>query len=288
MGGKFAGMDSSTVPHPLKSVIAVLDHVLIVLSPRERRIASSMLRILLLFLHIWFTQSFVSWGSAARAAFPRPRLLLRWRPAMTATTGVVGGQSSAVAAAEAVVDGITKVVSSPGQGELLSNGAVVVVRYTGTVGGTVFGASDKMTVTVGDGTMVSGWDLALKSMSIGERAEFFIGPQHCYGAAGIPPVIPPRAELKFDVEVLDNRGNMITDATFADSSPLTPRTPKTIKAEFERRQAERAPEKEGLEGFVDWAKSIYVFGFFEATDGEELPWYLQPLITFPAMFALVV
>ena len=33
--------------------------------------------------------------------------------------------------------------------------------------------------------------------------------------------------------------------------------------------------------------AVDVFGFFEASDGEELPWYLQPLITFPAMFALV-
>jgi len=50
---------------------------------------------------------------------------------------------------------------------------------------------------------------------------------------------------------------------------------------------EKAPEKEGLEGFVDWAKSIYVFGFFEGSTGEALPWYLRPLITFPTMFAIV-
>lgn len=31
------------------------------------------------------------------------------------------------------------------------------------------------------------------------------------------------------VEVLDLKGNLFTDATFADAAPLTPRTPSTIK-----------------------------------------------------------
>lgn len=114
-----------------------------------------------------------------------------------------------------------------------------------------------------------------------------MAPKYGYGAAGIPPVIAPSATLDFQVEILDYKGNMLTDATLADSSPLTPRTPTAIKAEFERRQMEKAPEKEGLEGFVDWAKSIYVFGFFEGSTGEALPWYLRPLITFPTMFAIV-
>jgi len=190
---------------------------------------------------------------------------------------------------EAVTEdgGIVKSVVREGKGEPLSNGAVVIVKYKGEADDVLFGAADNMIVTVGEGSMIPGWDAALRTMKLGERAEFTVSPKYGYGAAGIPPVIAPSATLDFQVEILDYKGNMLTDATLADSSPLTPRTPTAIKAEFERRQMAKAPEKTGLEGFIEWARSIYVFGFFEGSTGEALPWYLRPLITFPAMFALV-
>ena len=50
--------------------------------------------------------------------------------------------------------------------------------------------------------------------------------------------------------------------------------------------AQKEATKEGLEGFIDWAKSIYIFGLF-STKGEKPPWYLNPLITFPTIFAIV-
>ena len=34
-------------------------------------------------------------------------------------------------------------------------------------------------------------------------------------------------------------------------------------------------------------QGIYVFGFFDAPKGGQLPWYLRPIITFPLMFAVV-
>ena len=45
-------------------------------------------------------------------------------------------------------------------------------------------------------------------------------------------------------------------------------------------------KKEGLEGLIEWAKGIYVFGLF-SKNAERPPWYLNPLITFPAIFAVV-
>lgn len=205
--------------------------------------------------------------------------------------------SAAMEAATAVVDvtgdgGVLKTTSRPGSGDDIRDGSVLVVRFTGSFrkgsGETAeFAAADKMVVTVGDGTMIPGWDAALRSMKVGEVADFTVGPAYGYGAQGVAPVIPAAAALSFKVEVLDLRGNVITDATFADSSPLTPRTPASIKAEFERRQREAAPKREGLEGALDWVKSIYVFGFFESESGGELPWYLRPVITFPTMFAIV-
>jgi hypothetical protein len=45
-----------------------------------------------------------------------------------------------------------------------------------------------------------------------------------------------------------------------------------IQAEFERRKSLKVAKKEGLEGALDWVKSIYIFGFFDAPKGGSLPW----------------
>ena len=66
-------------------------------------------------------------------------------------------------------------------------------------------------------------------MRVGERAAFVVGPNYGYGSSGVAPVIPPSATLTFEVEVIDLKGNILTDATFADAAPLTPRTPSAIK-----------------------------------------------------------
>jgi hypothetical protein len=56
-----------------------------------------------------------------------------------------------------------------------------------------------------------------------------------------------------------------------------------VQADFERRLVElkKSPEKEGLEGFLEWVKSIYVFGFFDAPAGGQTPWVFRPLVVFP-------
>ena len=47
------------------------------------------------------------------------------------------------------------------------------------------------------------------------------------------------------------------------------------------------PQKEGLEAFIEKAKSFYFFGFFEGETGQQAPWILRPSITFPIAFAIV-
>ncbi|KAF9946702.1 FK506 binding protein proline rotamase rapamycin-binding protein [Modicella reniformis] len=39
-------------------------------------------------------------------------------------------------------------------------------------------------------------------LSLGEKALLVITPDYGYGARGYPPVIPPNAELRFEVELL--------------------------------------------------------------------------------------
>jgi FK506-binding protein 1 len=55
---------------------------------------------------------------------------------------------------------------------------------------------------LGAGAVVRGLDKGVASMSFGERAKFTVSAQYGYGDRGYPPVIPPRAVLVFDVNLI--------------------------------------------------------------------------------------
>jgi len=54
----------------------------------------------------------------------------------------------------------------------------------------------------GSRRVIAGWDLGFDGMRVGGRRRLFIPYQLAYGEAGRPPVIPPKAELVFDVELM--------------------------------------------------------------------------------------
>ena len=73
--------------------------------------------------------------------------------------------------------------------------------------------------------MIKGWDQALRTMVVGERAIVRVtDPELGYGATGVPPLIPGNAQLEFDVEVLDTQlptTNIDFDSlATADSTPV--------------------------------------------------------------------
>jgi len=91
------------------------------------------------------------------------------------------------------------------------DGMDLKVHYTGTIPGgddpdTPFDCSRQrktaFSFTLGEGAVIAGWDEAFKKIAVGERALVEVRPDYAYGDEGHPPVIPPDATLRFDVEVL--------------------------------------------------------------------------------------
>ena len=79
--------------------------------------------------------------------------------------------------------------------------------HTGTLadGGKKFDSSrdrgDKFKFTLGVGQVIKCWDEGVAMMSVGERATLKCTSDVGYGARGAGGVIPPNADLNFDVEL---------------------------------------------------------------------------------------
>ncbi len=92
-----------------------------------------------------------------------------------------------------------------GAGPAVKAGDMVGMYYTGYLAdGTIFdrlASGDPLTFTVGNGEVIPGWDEGIVGMKENSKRRLIIPSALAYGSQGAPGVIPPDADLTFDVEL---------------------------------------------------------------------------------------
>jgi hypothetical protein len=88
-------------------------------------------------------------------------------------------------------------------------GDSVVVHYTGRLknaDGKIFDSSRRngqpFEFTLGRGSVIAAWEVGVEGMCVGETRTILAPPAMAYGDQGYSPVIPPKATLWFEVELL--------------------------------------------------------------------------------------
>jgi peptidylprolyl isomerase len=95
-----------------------------------------------------------------------------------------------------------------GEGNSAAKGHVVKLLFRAWIenGGEIDGSPsiDKPTIfTVGAGQVIKGWEDGVEGMKPGGKRQIRIPADLAYGAAGAPPLVPPNANLIFDLELLE-------------------------------------------------------------------------------------
>jgi FKBP-type peptidyl-prolyl cis-trans isomerase len=103
--------------------------------------------------------------------------------------------------------GLKYVELKEGTGDEAKTGQIVEVHYTGWLkDGTKFDSSkdrnEPFKFPLGAGRVIKGWDEGVAGMKVGGKRKLIIPSELGYGKRGAGNVIPPDAELTFEVELL--------------------------------------------------------------------------------------
>lgn len=87
-------------------------------------------------------------------------------------------------------------------------GKTVKVHYTGYLAdGSIFDSSiergEPIEFPLGQGYVIPGWEEGIALMNVGDKLRLVIPYYLAYGEQGRPPVIPAKADLTFDVELIE-------------------------------------------------------------------------------------
>ena len=126
---------------------------------------------------------------------------------------------------ETVKGGLEYALIESGDGMQLDAEMHVSIHYTGYLekNMSVFDSSreraEPISFILGRNMVIEGWEKLLPGLKVGDRARLWIPYEDAYGEEGRGP-IPPRANLIFDIEILDARDVVIPekfDVAFRDT-----------------------------------------------------------------------
>jgi len=108
---------------------------------------------------------------------------------------------------EITKSGLRYQITQRGSGITPEKNNTVSVHYKGQlIDGTVFDSSYKRNQPIefklGVGQVIPGWDEGISLLKVGDKARFVIPSYLAYGSQGAGGVIPPNANLIFDVELV--------------------------------------------------------------------------------------
>jgi len=111
---------------------------------------------------------------------------------------------------DSTADGLKYIVIKKGTGAKAVNGKKVSVHYSGYLGDGTWKLFDSSVqrgqpyeFQLGMGQVIKGWDEGIALMNVGDKLRLIIPYQLAYGEGGRSPIIPPKATLIFDVELME-------------------------------------------------------------------------------------
>ncbi|KAL3905214.1 MAG: hypothetical protein SGILL_009765 [Bacillariaceae sp.] len=152
----------------------------------------------------------------------------------------------------------------------------VEAHYTGTLvkDGSKFDSSrdrgKTFKFTIGKGMVIKAWDEGFASMKVGEKAILKARYDYAYGESGSPPTIPPKADLYFDVELLD---------FFEKPKERFEMSPEERIAEADKIKAKgtEAFKKQEFEKAADKYEEAALYAVDEEVSGSDIPEDERPM-----------
>lgn len=104
-------------------------------------------------------------------------------------------------------DGLLYQIDKIGSGDFPKPGDYIKLHYTGKLTtGDIFDQSnieDPFVFQLGFREVIRGWDKGIPFFQVGSKGQLFIPSELAYGRFGAGKMIPPHADLIFDIEVLE-------------------------------------------------------------------------------------
>ncbi|XP_001942690.1 inactive peptidyl-prolyl cis-trans isomerase FKBP6 [Acyrthosiphon pisum] len=104
---------------------------------------------------------------------------------------------------------VLKILLNSGIGQVVPENYVVLIHYIAYISNlqepfdvTYLQGRRPKRFTLGNGELIPGLEIGIKTMTTGENARFIIKPELAYRELGCPPRIPPNATVLFDVHLV--------------------------------------------------------------------------------------